>query len=230
MSVRRMSLCSLRSSTNARGLKLGISPAVCVGQFVVSQSVIGPIAVVPDSTLSRISSGCMPAAQTAPLPVMTMRFAMSASLPARPSTSSGWRITMQLFDPPKPKELESVIRTRPRCGVPVTKLRSQSGSRSTRLALIGISPRAIASAHTTPSTAPAAAIRWPIVLLVELTRTRIASSPNTARMAAVSLRSFMRRGGAVRVDVVDVGRRGARIGQRLAHRLDRDRRRPAASR
>jgi hypothetical protein len=57
--------------------------------------------------------------------------------------------------------------------------------------LIGISPLAIASAQATTSTAPAAAIRCPIVLLVELTPTRATSSPNTTCVAALSLLSFI---------------------------------------
>ena len=41
------------------------------------------------------------------------------------------------------------------------------------------------------STAPAAAIRCPITLFVELTATRGTWEPNTARTAAHSLRSFI---------------------------------------
>jgi hypothetical protein len=91
-------------------------------------------------------------------------------------------------EPPKPNELDSVIGMRPRR--PGDEFEVAVPSRST-ICITGISPRAIASAQTTPSTAPAAAIRWPIVLLVELTCTRAVSSPNTARTAALSLRSFI---------------------------------------
>ena len=159
MSVRRISLCSLRSGTSARGSKSGISPATCVGQCVASHWRIGPSAERPASTVARMSAGRMPAAQTAPAPVITTRGAVTsvppgrpkaltrpprgaaskasvgavpfyAPSPGRPSTSSGCRSTMQLFEPPKPNELEIAIRTRCRAGAPTTKFRSQSGSRS----------------------------------------------------------------------------------------------------
>ena len=42
----------------------------------------------------------------------------------------------------------------------------------------------MASAHTAISTAPAAAIRWPITLLVELTATEPTRSPKTTFAAA----------------------------------------------
>ncbi len=56
---------------------------------------------------------------------------------------------------------------------------------------MGNAPCRIASAQTAASTAPAAAIRCPITLLVELTATRFAPAPNTTLTAAHSLRSFI---------------------------------------
>ena len=98
---------------------------------------------------------------------------------------------MQLFDPPKPSELDIAIRTRRRRGSSRTTSTSQSGSSSRRFALTGSVPCRIASAQTAASTAPAAAIRWPMTLFVELTATRFAPAPNTALTAAHSLRSFI---------------------------------------
>ena len=49
----------------------------------------------------------------------------------------------------------------------------------------------MASAHTPASTAPAAAIKWPMQLFVELTATRSMWLPITALNAAHSLRSFI---------------------------------------
>ena len=51
---------------------------------------------------------------------------------------------------------------------------------------------------------------WPVIDLVELTLTSSRASPNTALIAFVSFESLSRRRRAVRVDVVDVGRRRAR--------------------
>ena len=48
-----------------------------------------------------------------------------------------------------------------------------------------------ASTVVASSIAPAAEIVWPIMDLVELTRSRAASAPNTVLMAAVSTRSFI---------------------------------------
>jgi len=47
------------------------------------------------------------------------------------------------------------------------------------------------SAQIAASTAPAAAIRWPVTLFVELTATWLRALPNTALTAAASLRSFI---------------------------------------
>ena len=46
------------------------------------------------------------------------------------STSSGLRRATQLFEPPKPNELDSVMRTEVLRGAPTTRLRLQSGSGS----------------------------------------------------------------------------------------------------
>src|SRR5690606_21185091 len=43
-------------------------------------------------------------------------------------TSSGWRKTSELFDPPKPSELERAARMRIGRGAPVMRFTSQSGS------------------------------------------------------------------------------------------------------
>ena len=134
-----MSLCSLRSSTSARGLKSAISAAMRHGQPAVSHCLIGAIAERPATMASRMSSGDIPAPHTAPVPVTTTD--LSTPRVGVPSTSSGWRTTTQLFEPPKPNEFDIATRTRCRRGAPTTKLRSQSTSRSTRFALMGISPR-----------------------------------------------------------------------------------------
>ncbi len=113
MSLRRISLCSLRSSTSARGLKSGISAATRTGQPVVSHCAIGPMAERPSRAAARIAPGSMPDAHTAPVPVI--RILRRGMLYAAPVTSSGWRSATQLFEPPNPNELDKVIRTR-RCG------------------------------------------------------------------------------------------------------------------
>ena len=53
--------------------------------------------------------------------------------------------------------------------------------------------------------------------LVELTGMCVACSPNTVWMAWISIRSIGRRGGAVGVDIVHLGRRYAGIGQGGVH-------------
>jgi hypothetical protein len=55
----------------------------------------------------------------------------------------------------------------------------------------GTTPRSIASAHTAPSTAPAAPSMWPVIDFVEEIAMRCAiSSPSTVLIATVSLASF----------------------------------------
>ncbi len=134
----------------------------------------------------------------------------------------GWRSTTQLFEPPKPNELDKVIRTRRSASraddeieIAVGVALAQVGI-DRQLAVIGSRARRRAT-----STAPAAAIRWPIELLVELTATsaRPVAEHRVDRRALAAVVHVGRR--AVRVDVVDVVRRGAGIGERGAHRLDR---------
>src|ERR1700693_6366336 len=80
MSLRRISLCSFRSSTSARGLKSVISAATATGHPVVSHCFMGPIAERPSRNALRISAGSMPEPQTAPDPVMsTFALAMIAA-------------------------------------------------------------------------------------------------------------------------------------------------------
>src|ERR1700730_1802333 len=80
MSVRRISLCSFRSSTSARGLKSAISAAAVTGHPSVSHCFMGAMAERPSRNAARIPSGCMPEAQTAPDPVMsTFGLAMIAA-------------------------------------------------------------------------------------------------------------------------------------------------------
>ena len=59
------------------------------------------------------------------------------------------------------------------------------------------------------------------MLLMLVTGTFLAWSPKTCLIAMVSLPSFSRGAGAVGVDVVDVGGRELRVGQRLAACDDR---------
>ncbi len=54
----------------------------------------------------------------------------------------------------------------------------------------GSTPRRSASTQVISSTAPAAAIRWPIMLLLLLTGVLQAASPNTFLMASDSTRSL----------------------------------------
>src|SRR6266478_4809249 len=83
MSVRRIILWSLRSSTSARGLKSGISAAMLTGQPAVSHCLIGPIADRPSHTAPSMASGVMPEAQIAPVPVMrTLRWVTVCLAPA----------------------------------------------------------------------------------------------------------------------------------------------------
>src|SRR5947207_15571015 len=55
----------------SRGFKSEISPAACIGHRVASHCLIGAIAERPAHTASTIACGSRPAAQTAPVPVMT---------------------------------------------------------------------------------------------------------------------------------------------------------------
>ena len=75
------------------------------------------------------------------------------------STSSGWRKTSVLFEPPKPSELDMAARIRVGRDSPRTMVTSQSGSGIWRLALTGASCSLMASAQMAASTAPAAAMR-----------------------------------------------------------------------
>src|SRR6478736_5015183 len=72
MSVRRIGLCSLRSSTSVRALKSTISAASVTGHPVVSKLSIGRIAERPSMIASSIASGSRPAPLTPPTPVMTI--------------------------------------------------------------------------------------------------------------------------------------------------------------
>src|SRR5262249_46937841 len=92
------------------------------------------------------------------------------------------------FCPPKPNEFEmacSTATSRPLCG---TKSKPISGSTFSSRAVGGISSFRSESTVATASSEPAAAIVWPIIDFVELTRTR--PSPKTARIARASIRSF----------------------------------------
>src|SRR2546425_673528 len=80
MSVRRMNLCSLRSSTRARALKSWISAATVTGQPCVSHWRIGPMPDPPSSSAAGGSAGPFPDAQTAPVPVMRTLDAATSSL------------------------------------------------------------------------------------------------------------------------------------------------------
>src|SRR5262249_24119220 len=85
------------------------------------------------------------------------------------SVASGCRQATQLFDPPNPNELEIAARTRSGRDFSRTMFTLQSGSAWARFAFTGAIPSRIASAHRPASTAPAAAIKCPMQLLVELT-------------------------------------------------------------
>ena len=189
-----MSLSSLRSPASAPPLYSGTSAATLAGHFDASHCSIGLIADRPARSASTISAGDLPEPQIAPVPVMTMRCALAIRVTRAPGArplprgcgrrGSCWS---------RRSRASWTARSARRCwrGSPRTMLTSQSGSISRRFALTGSVPVWIASAHTAASTAPAAAMRWPITLLVELTATRRKSSPNTARTAAHSLRSFI---------------------------------------
>src|SRR5437870_6831210 len=106
--------------------------------------------------------------------------------------SSGWRKARQLLEPPKPKEFDKAARMGRRLDSRNTRFTWQLGSGLAKLALTGAIPSRMARAHTPASTAPAAAIRWPMQLLVELTATCSMREPMTVRKAAHSLRSFIK--------------------------------------
>ena len=145
---------------------------------------------VPD--LRRLLAG---RAQARRRPVTTIFgwFAIAYAIPGRPSTSSRVAEDQAAV---RAAEAEGVGHRHAhsrRRGSPRTMSRSQSGSSSREVRVDrqhrrGESP----SAQTAASTAPAAAIRWPMTLLVELTATTCASCARTPRRtAAHSLRSFI---------------------------------------
>src|SRR5262245_45432634 len=80
--------------------------------------------------------------------------------------------TRQVLLPPKPKELDSAVRTV--CGRAwlATWHRRHSGSGFSRLIVGGTARRSMAARQATASAAAAAVSRWPVMLLVELTGTR----------------------------------------------------------
>ena len=87
-----------------------------------------------------------------------------------------------------------------------------------------------ASTVATASTAPAAPSRWPIADLSEETGTSRARSPS-ALLDGLGLRAVVqRRGGAMRVDPVDLSRLDAGVAQRERHGPRRARARPARAR
>ena len=97
----------------------------------------------------------------------------------------------------------------------------QSGSGWAWLAFTGAMPSRMASAHTPASTAPAAAIRWPMQLFVELTATRSMWLPITARNGGAFAAVVHQRGSAVGIHVIHVLRRQPGVAQRLLHGLNR---------
>src|SRR5436190_12035649 len=72
-SVREIILCSFRSSTNCRLSTPSNSAAMRTGHRSASHCLIGPTEERPDSIASQMVSTFIPAPQTAPIPLMTIR-------------------------------------------------------------------------------------------------------------------------------------------------------------
>ena len=223
-SVRRISLSSLRSSSSALGLKSATSAADAHRPArrvpLPDRRDRRPAGARPREDLGRRLAGAADRAGAGDDDALhgSIRQPPEAG---RPSTSSGLRRTMQLFEPPKPNELDSATRTRRRRGSPRTTSRSQSGSSSRRFALTGsvaVPDRERADRRLdragrrdqVPHHALRRADRDPL-------RARAEHRVDRRALAAV----VHRRRGAVRVQVVHLVEPRAGVGERLAHRLDR---------
>src|SRR5512143_146977 len=80
MSVRRISLCSLRSGTSLVALYSGISAALRTGQAEASHCSIGRIDERPASSAAKIARGSRPEPHTAPLPVMRIFIGLASAV------------------------------------------------------------------------------------------------------------------------------------------------------
>src|SRR5262249_42837227 len=101
---------------------------------------------------------------------------------ARPSTTAA-------LAPAKPDDVDSATRTSHRRASPCTRSRpAHSGSICRSPAVGGTRPRAMTSAHSTASQAPAAPSVWPIAPLIEFTGT--AYAPNSRSNARASMASL----------------------------------------
>jgi hypothetical protein len=163
-----------------------------------------------------MSSGDIPAPHTAPVPVTTTFDDLR-----HPSTSSGWRTTTQLFEPPKPNEFDIATRTalpprrtddeieiavdvaldQVRIDGHLAAMNGEGAHRDLDCACGGdqVSHRALGGAHVDAH--------------------HVVAEHGARRSGFAAVVHAGRR--AVRVQVVDVGGRRTGVGERCAHCLDR---------